>query len=75
MAITIQFLLNWLSNVIPNFDQLASNFRKAKKQNKPTELIELIYDACLNEAQKTIALKSNHIFTPLKSITRIDVLI
>ena len=48
MAITIQFLLNWLSNVIPNFDQLASNFRKAKKQNKPTELIELIYDACLN---------------------------
>ena len=52
MAITVQFLLNWLSIVIPNYDRLAENFRKAKKQKKPNELIQLIYDACLNEAQK-----------------------
>ena len=52
MAITVQFLLNWLSIVIPNYDRLVENFRKANKQKKPTELIQLIYDACLNEAQK-----------------------
>ena len=52
MAITVQFLLNWLSIVIPNYDRLVANFRKASKQKKPNEIIQLIYDACLVEAQK-----------------------
>ena len=52
MAITIQFLLNWLSVVIPNYDQLVANYRKAKKQKKPNEIVQLIYDACITEARK-----------------------
>ena len=52
MAITVQFLLNWISIVIPNYDRLVANFRKASKQKKPNEIIQLIYDACLIEAQK-----------------------
>ena len=52
MTITVQFLLNWLSIVIPNYDQLVVNYRKARKQKKPNELIQLIHDACLKEAQK-----------------------
>ena len=57
MAITIQFLLSWLSNVIPRYDQSVANYRKAKKQNKPNEIIQLIYDACLSEAQKNNAIE------------------
>ena len=52
MAITVQFLLNWLSIVIPNYEKSVSNYRKAKKGKKPKEIIELIYNTCLNEAQK-----------------------
>ena len=53
MAITVQFLLSWLSNMIPSYDRLVANYRKASKQKKPNEIIQLIYDACLSEAQKT----------------------
>ena len=52
MAITVQFLLNWLSIQIPNYEKWVSNYRKAKKSKKPKEIIEIIYDACLNEARK-----------------------
>ena len=53
MAITVQFLLSWLSNMIPSYDRLVANYRKASKQKKPNEIIQLIYDACLSEAKKT----------------------
>ena len=52
MALTVQFLINWLSIVIPNYEKSVANYRKAKKNKKPKEIIELIYDACLNEARK-----------------------
>ena len=52
MAITVQFLLNWLSNVIPNYDRLVATYRKANKQKKPNEIVQLIYDACITEAKK-----------------------
>ena len=52
MAITVQFFINWLSIVIPNYDKLVASYRKANKNKKSNQLIELIYDSCLTEAQK-----------------------
>ena len=74
MALTVQFLINWLSILIPNYNQLVTNYRKAKKKNKPTELIELIYDCCLTEAQKSndIEVRENFHNTETHRVLRLN---
>ena len=67
MAITVQFLISWISVVIPDYKNSVVNYRKAKKDKKPQKIIQLIYDACLKEAQKTHAIEIEPSFHDVKT--------